>query len=351
MTRILAVSILLASVIAAASTVSLSRGLTAVPGIKVGHATMKERPTGCTVVLVEGGAVAGVDVRGGAPGTREIALLDPVASVQKVHAVVLSGGSAFGLDTASGVMRYLDQRGVGFQTSAGPVPIVPAAVLYDLSVGGGKVRPDADAGYRAAKAASSDPVSEGNVGAGAGATVGKLCGVKRAMKGGLGSYAIRRDDGLVVAALVAVNAVGDVIDPASGEVIAGARTDDGSGLLDMRRLGLSDAACGNPLAGENTTIGVVATNAILTQAQATKLAQMAQDGLARTIYPAHTPWDGDTIFVLATGEWQGDTSLAILGATAAEVVARSVIRAVWSAESLPGLPAANDLLEAEPAAP
>jgi L-aminopeptidase/D-esterase-like protein len=350
MTRILVGSFLLASVIAAASTVSLSRGLTAVPGIKVGHASMKERPTGCTVVLVEGGAVAGVDVRGGAPGTREIALLDPVASVQKVHAIVLSGGSAFGLDAASGVMRFLDERGVGFRTSAGPVPIVPAAVLYDLSVGEGKVRPDADAGYRAAKAATTDPVSEGNVGAGTGATVGKLCGAKRAMKGGLGSFAIRRD-GLIVAALVAVNAVGDVIDPVTGEVIAGARTDDGSGLLDMRRLAQTDAACGNPLTGENTTIGVVATNAILTQAQATKLAQMAQDGLARSIYPSHTPWDGDTIFALSTGKWQGETSLAILGALAAEVVARSVTRAVWSAESLPELPAANDLQEAEPASP
>jgi L-aminopeptidase/D-esterase-like protein len=342
---------LFASVIAAASSISLSRGLTAVPGIKVGHASMKERPTGCTVVLVEGGAVAGVDVRGGAPGTREIALLDPVASVQKVHAVVLSGGSAFGLDAASGVMRYLDERGVGFRTSAGPVPIVPAAVLYDLSVGEGKVRPDADAGYRAAKAASTDPVSEGNVGAGAGATVGKLCGASRAMKGGIGSFALSRDDGLVVAALVAVNAVGDVIDPATGEVIAGARTDDGSGLLDMRRLAQTEAACGNPLAGENTTIGVVATNAILTQAQATKLAQMAQDGLARSIYPAHTPWDGDTIFALSTGEWRGETSLAILGTMAAEVVARSVTRAVWSAESLPEIPAAGELQDAEPDSP
>jgi L-aminopeptidase/D-esterase-like protein len=302
-------------------------------------------------VLVEGGAVTGVDVRGGAPGTREIALLDPVATVQKAHAIVISGGSAFGLDAASGVMRFLDERGVGFRTSAGPVPIVPAAVLFDLNVGDARIRPDADAGYRAAKAATDGPVVEGNVGAGAGATVGKLCGAERAMKGGIGSFAVRRDDGLVMAALVAVNCVGDVVDPATGELIAGARRDSSTDLLDMRRLVQTGDTCGNPLTGESTTIGVVATNAALTQGQATKLAQMAQDGLARTIYPVHTPWDGDTIFAVATGEWQGDSTVAVLGALAAEVMARSVIRAVWSAESLPGLPAAADRQETEPASP
>jgi L-aminopeptidase/D-esterase-like protein len=319
-----------------------SHGLTAVPGVEVGHFTLAERPTGCTVVLVEAGATAGVDVRGGAPGTRETELLGPAKTVQEVHAVVLAGGSAFGLDADSGVMRYLEEKGVGFETSAGRVPIVPAAILFDLGVGDAKVRPGAEAGYKAARAATSGPVAEGNVGAGAGATVGKARGMARAMKGGIGTAAIRLDSGLTVAALVAVNAAGDVVDPATGAVVAGVRTEDGRGLADVRRLLRSGAAF--PVRpGENTTLGVVATNARLTQAEATKVAEMAHDGLARAVYPAHTPWDGDTVFALATGDLAGEADVFTVGALAADALAEAVVRAVLAAEGLPGLPAARDL--------
>jgi L-aminopeptidase/D-esterase-like protein len=319
-------------------------GLTAVAGLEVGHHTLAERPTGCTVVLARGGAVAGVDVRGGAPGTRETDLLDPSNTVQKVHAVVLSGGSAFGLDAAAGVVRYLEEQGIGFDVGVAKVPIVPAAVLFDLSVGGmPHVRPTAESGYRAALAASGGPVAEGNVGAGAGATVGKIAGLARAMRGGLGSASIAASDGLVVAALVAVNAVGDVLDPATGRLVAGARTDDGRALADARTLLRTGGF--QPLArpGENTTIGVVATNAALDKARARKLAQMAHDGFARTIVPAHTPLDGDTIFALATGSRAGAPDLMRIGALAAEVMAEAVVRAARAATGLPGLPAARDL--------
>ncbi len=272
-------------------------GLTAVPGLKVGHFTLTQRLTGCTVVLAEGGAVGGVDVRGGAPGTRETALLDPVnTTVQEVQAVVLSGGSAFGLDAASGVVRYLEERDIGYRVGQNVVPIVVGAILYDLSVGDDpRIRPGADCGYRAATHASNETPAEGNVGAGAGATVGKLRGLARAMKGGVGTASITLGNGLIVAAIVAVNSVGDVIDPATGSVVAGVRTSDGRGFADARRL-LRSGASNEPEGGANTTIGVVATNATLTTAEATKVAQMAQDGLARTIYPAHTPGDGDTDF-------------------------------------------------------
>ena len=323
-----------------------TRGLTAVPGIKVGHHTMEERPTGVTVVLAEDGAVAGVDVRGGAPGTREIALLDPVNSVQEIHAVVLSGGSAFGLDSATGVMRYLEEKGVGYATSVAKVPIVPAAILFDLAVGNAKIRPDAEAGYRAAKKATDGAIAEGNVGAGAGATVGKVRGMDRAMKSGVGSAAADGPEGLVVAALVAVNAVGQIVDPATGEVVAGMRGDDGR-LADLRRLLGPEAPPPPARPLENTTLGVVATNARLTKAQATKVAQMAHDGLARSIYPVHTAWDGDTIFVLATGESGAVADPSTVGALAAQVVAEAVLRAVRAAEGLPGLPAARDLGGAE----
>ena len=264
-------------------------GLTDVPGLRVGHFTDSRRPTGCTVVLAEDGAVCGVDVRGGAPGTRETDLLDPVNSVQQVHAVVLSGGSAFGLDTAAGVMRYLEEKGVGFPVSVGKVPIVPAAILYDLGIGDWTIRPDAKAGYEAARAASAGPVAEGSVGAGAGATVGKLFGASRAMKGGIGTASVRLPSGAVVAALVVVNANGDVVDPASGRVVAGVRTDDGKGLLGAVDALLAGVRPGPPLRAENTSIGVVGTNVALTKAEATKVAQMAHDGLARTIHPAHVP--------------------------------------------------------------
>jgi L-aminopeptidase/D-esterase-like protein len=319
-------------------------GLTAVPGLKVGHYTAAERPTGCTVILAEAGAVAGVDIRGGAPGTRETDLLDPINTVQRVHAVVLSGGSAFGLDAASGVVRFLEERGVGFDVGVAKVPIVPAAVLFDLAVGDKPhVRPTADNGYRAAQAAADGPVAEGNVGAGAGATVGKIAGRARAMKGGLGTAAATLPGGLIVAALVAANAVGDVLDPATGRLIAGVRTEDGRALADARALLRTGGfkPLGRP--GEHTTIGVVATNAMLDKAQARKVAQMAQDGFARTIVPAHTPLDGDTIFALATGDLPGEADVMTIGALAAEVVALAVVRAVRAATGLPGLPAARDL--------
>jgi len=338
-----------------------ARGLTAVAGIKVGHHTLSERPTGCTVVLTEAGAVAGVDVRGGAPGTRETDLLDPVNTVQKVNAIVLSGGSAFGLDAASGVMRYLEEKGVGYDAFVAKVPIVPAAILFDLGVGGNpKIRPTAECGYAAAQAATDAPVAEGSVGAGAGATVGKMGGPARSMKAGVGSAAIVMPNGLVVAALVAVNAVGDIIDPATGKVVAGVRNADGNGLADARVL-LRSGALGRrdpdldrkkpgadaaPRPGQNTTIGVVATNATLTKAEATKMAQMAHDGYARAISPVHTPGDGDTVFALATGTFTGEANAAtagLVGALAAEAMADAIVRAATQATGLPGIPAVRDL--------
>lgn len=322
---------------------TMTNGLTAVDGVKVGHHTLTARPTGCTVILLEKGAVAGVDVRGGAPGTRETDLLNPVNLVDEVHAIVLAGGSAFGLDVASGVMRYLDERGIGFPTAGGAVPIVPAAILYDLQVGGSsRPRPDAECGYQAARHASTAAVAEGNVGAGAGATVGKLFGIDRAMKAGVGSVAITLPGGLVVGALVAVNASGDVVDPATGSIVAGVRTTDGRALADARRL-LREGARIRSSVGENTTIGVVATNARLTKAQATKVAQMAHDGLARAIAPAHGPVDGDTIFALATGTHAGEVDLVTIGALAADAMAQAIVRAARAAIGIPGYPAARDL--------
>jgi L-aminopeptidase/D-esterase-like protein len=318
--------------------------LTAVPGIKVGHFTLTERPTGCTVVLAEAGVTAGVDVRGAAPATAETDLLKPVNLVQQVHAVVLSGGSAFGLDSRSGVMRYLDEKNVGFKAFGSiNVPIVPAASLIDLNVGGSsKIRPTADCGYRAAQAASRAAVTEGNVGAGAGATVGKTAGRDRAMKGGLGSAAIEMPDGLIVAAIVAVNAAGDVIEPATGRVVAGVRTADGRSLADARVL-LTAGQLRPPQIGENTTIGVVATNATLTKTQATKVAEMAHDGFARAIFPSHTMGDGDAIFALATAGKTGGADVSRVGALAAKVMADAIVRAATQATGIPGYPAARDL--------
>ncbi len=320
-------------------------GITAVPGIKVGQITRTERLTGCTVILAEAGAVAGVDVRGSAPGTIETDLLNPVNLVQQVHAVFLSGGSAFGLDVAAGVRKYLYEQKIGFETRAAKVPIVPGAILYDLGVGDRPdIWPTADCGYRAAVDASSGAVAEGNVGAGAGATIGKTGGAGGAMKGGLGTASISVPAGgntLIVGAIVAVNAVGDVIDPRNGAVVAGVRTPDGKGLADARLLLRSGA--GSPIrAGHYTTIGVVATNARLTKAQATKVAQMAHDGLARAIYPAHTMADGDAIFALATGALDNG-EVSRIGALAAEVMADAVLRAVQHATGIPGYPAARDI--------
>jgi L-aminopeptidase/D-esterase-like protein len=332
----------------AAAHAPAANGLTAVQGIKVGHHRLAERPTGCTVILVDGaGATGGVSQRGGAPGTRETDLLNPSNLVDKVNAVVLAGGSAYGLDAAQGVVRYLEERKIGWSVgAAGVVPIVPAAILMDLGFGGDpKIRPTADCGYRGATTASDAAVAEGNVGAGAGATVGKMGGPGRAMKGGLGSAAIALPNGLVVAALVAVNAVGDVVDPQTGRVVAGLRTEDGKALADVRTL-IRRGSIGQrtePRAGANTTIGVVATNARMTKSDVTRVALMADDGLARAISPSHTVGDGDTVFALATGRWSGESNTTIVGALAADVLAEAVVRAVTRGTGLGGLPSARDL--------
>ncbi len=300
-------------------------GLCDVRGIRVGHAQNLQARTGCTVVIPEHGAVAGVDVRGSAPGTREIEALYPVRLVPKIHAVLLTGGSAFGLDAAGGVQQYLEEKGIGFDTGVAKVPIVPAAVIFDLACGDAKVRPDRAMGYQAAKAANDRDTSLGRVGAGTGATVGKALGPQNAMDGGLGQASEIIDGRLVVAALTVVNAFGDVIDPDSGEILAGARNEAGEFVNTsqfLRQYGLKFA---DPWSG-NTTLCIVATNARLTKEEASKLAQMAHDGLARAIRPVHTIVDGDIVFALSCGEEKANSLL--LGTIAAEVVSRSVVRAV-----------------------
>ena len=303
-------------------------------GLEVGHFTSALRPTGCTVVLARDGAVGGVDVRGAAPGTRETDLLDPCNLVDKVHAVVLSGGSAFGLDAASGAMQWLDHHQIGFDVKVARVPIVPAAVLFDLLVGDASVRPDQAAGYAACAAATRTPPAEGNVGAGAGATVGKVFGADRAMKGGIGSASLTVD-GVTVAALIACNALGDIVNPHTGQVIAGARVSpEGSALLDIRQALLKGQTSASILPGTNTTIGVVATDAVLTKPQAKRLALSAHDGLARSINPVHTISDGDTLFALGTGVGGKTLGMMTLGCMAAEVTARAVVNAVLAAATL-----------------
>jgi L-aminopeptidase/D-esterase-like protein len=316
--------------------------LTAVGGLAVGHYTLTARPTGCTVVLFDPAAVASVDVRGSAPGTRETDLLNPINTVERINAVVLSGGSAFGLEAATGVQRWLDEHGRGFEVRGLHVPIVPAAILFDLLIGDARIRPDAECGYRAAQAATTGPVAEGNVGAGAGATVGKTFGMPRAMKAGIGTASIRLPDGLIVAALVAVNAIGDIVDPATGQLVAGVRTTDGTRLADARQL-LRNGALGGASPGANTTLAVVATNAMMTKTEMAKVAQMAHDGFARAIAPVHTPADGDTAFAIATGSLGRSGNLLVVGALAAEVTAQAIVSAARAATSLPGLPAARDL--------
>jgi L-aminopeptidase/D-esterase-like protein len=311
--------------------------LTDVAGLEVGHFTDARRPTGCSVVIAREGAVAGVDVRGAAPGTRETDLLQPGNLVEKVHAVLLSGGSAWGLDAASGVMRWLEENNIGLPTGYGLVPIVPAAVVFDLGVGDARIRPDAQAGYQACVAASRQPSAQGNVGAGAGALVGKLFGIARAMKGGVGSASLTLD-GITVAALVVCNAMGDVFDPSNGQLLAGARTAYGKSLLNARDALLAGQLTSEKphtlMAGTNTTLGVVATDAVLTKAQAQRLAQVAHDGLARSINPVHTQLDGDTLFALGTGH-SGKTANPLLLATlAAEVTARAVVNAVRAARGV-----------------
>jgi L-aminopeptidase/D-esterase-like protein len=327
-----------------------ANAITDVRGIEVGHAQDEEALTGCTVILCRKGAVAGVDVRGGAPGTRETDLLDPVNLVQKVHAIVLAGGSAYGLDAASGVMRYLEEKKIGFNTGAARVPIVPSAILYDLAIGRADVRPDPAMGYRAAASASSAAPAEGNTGAGMGASIGKMFGLSLAMKAGIGTTSIDIGGGVIVGALVAVNAWGDVIDPQTNEIIAGLR----SGKVGPLRVGKKEpfadtlamlkSPVGRGVLGltsrANTVIGVVATNAKLTKAQATKVAQMAQDGIARAIRPAHTMLDGDAIFALSTGAKTAEVSL--VGAFAAQAMAEAITRGVKMAASAGGIPGLLD---------
>ncbi len=307
--------------------------ITRVAGIEVGHHTETRRPTGCSVVIAREGAVAGVDVRGAAPGTRETDLLDPCHLVDKVHAIVLAGGSAWGLEAATGAVRWLEEQSVGLDVGVGRLPLVPSAVLFDLMVGDMRVRPDAAAGYAACAAASSADPQEGSVGAGTGASVGKMFGMQRAMKGGIGSASVHVD-GITVGALIACNALGDVLDPDTAQPVAGARTPDGLHLADTRQALLRDELAQSLLAGTNTTIGVIATDAVLTKAQAQRLAVAGHDGLARSINPVHTQLDGDTLFALGTGRAGRNPGMLLLAAMAAEAVARATLRAVQNARSL-----------------
>lgn len=319
-------------------TMRMNDTLTRVAGIRVGHFTDRRAATGCTVILCPPKTVAAVDVRGGAPGTRETDLLQPHQLVSEVTAVVLSGGSAFGLAAADGVMRWHAERGIGYQSrSGGIVPIVPAAILFDLAVGRQDVRPDAGAGYAACENASADPVPLGSVGAGTGARVGAILGNQRASKGGIGSAALVLESGLVIAALIAVNPVGNVIDE-NGRVLAGLRAADGAGFVSV--LDAMAAMSGRAAERENTVIGAVATNGRLDKAQAHKVAQMAHDGIARAVHPSHTPFDGDAIFALATGELPSGP--ALVGAHAADLVARAIRNAVRQASSLGGVRAIRD---------
>ncbi|MHB1132279.1 MAG: P1 family peptidase [Chloroflexota bacterium] len=322
--------------------------ITDVPGLKVGHYTDLGAATGCTVLLCEDGAYAGVDVRGGAPATRETDLLDPTRTVQQVHAILLGGGSAFGLDAASGVMRFLEERGHGFDTGVAKVPIVPAACLYDLNVGSAVVRPDAEAGYKACLAAQSGPVAEGSVGVGTGARVGNLFGPRYATKGGVGTASERIAKNIFVGVLVVINAFGDIVDPSTNTIVAGTRKPVLGGFAntsaqlrgEIGRRAVSFVAA-NPT---NTTLAVVATNAYLSKTRCTKVAQEAHDGLARSIRPVHTDVDGDLIFALSTGNpGSHEVPDSIVGVVAAELLAEAVVRAARQATSLAGVPAARDL--------
>ena len=319
-------------------------GIAIVSGIRVGHYTDRDAATGCTVVLCEDGAVGGVDVRGSAPGTRETDLLRPGNLVSEVHAVLLSGGSAFGLDAASGVMRYLEERGMGVRFGGASIPIVPAAILFDLGVITWEVRPGPNEGYAACQNASNGPVAEGSVGAGTGATVAKLIGMERAVKGGIGTASIDLGHGLVVGAIVAVNAVGGIVDPDSGEVIAGPLGDDGRSMRDPIGLITSlefGGAARTPTT--NTTIGVVATSARLNTEQANKLAAVAHDGLAMAIRPAHTMSDGDTVFALATSTFDGPFDMDRVCAVSVLCVSRAILRGVRKADGIGGIPSIREL--------
>lgn len=309
--------------------------ITDVPGIKVGSVENLEALTGCTILITEEGAVCGIDVRGSAPGTRETDLLDPINGIDEVHAICLSGGSAYGLDSASGVMQYLEEQGKGFDVGVAKVPIVPGAVLFDLFIGNPNIRPDKKMGYKAAQQAKRDFFPFGNVGAGCGATVGKITGPENCMKGGLGSASNKFENGLVIGALVAVNAVGDIRDPLTREIIAGP-IDPKTGKLVDSLLFLEGNIKSNVLSGTNTTIGIVAVNAKLTKAEAKKVAQITQNALARTIFPVHTMMDGDTIFAVAT---EGDLyPVDFIGNMAAKVMEEAIIAAIKAADEIAGVP-------------
>ncbi len=326
---------------------SKSNSITDVPGILVGQVQDLQAMTGCTVILCKKGAIGGVDQRGGAPGTRETDLLRPMHLVEKVHAVVLSGGSAFGLDAASGVMRWLDEQRIGFQTAEAKVPIVSAAVIYDLGLGDSKIRPDVEMGYKACQVASEKPPKRGNFGAGTGASVGKLFGMRQAMKSGIGSASCEVGNGVIVGAIFVVNAFGDVIDPDTNAILAGARS-----IIHNKRhpffadtLGQMKSFVGKQVVNiasmQNTVIGVVATNAKLSKEEVNKVAQMAQDGIARTIRPAHTMFDGDTIFALSTGQKFGNVN--VIGAFAAEITAQAILFAVRQATSFSTFPSVSEI--------
>ena len=311
-----------------------------VKGLKVGQVEDNEGLTGCTVVICEEGAVCGVDVRGAAPGTRETDLLDPINMIQKVHAVVLSGGSAFGLESTCGVSKYLEEQNIGFDVGVAKVPIVVGAVLFDLAVGNPKIRPDIEMGYRACELASSTELKQGNYGAGCGATVGKIKGPGYAMKGGIGSYSIELPNGLVVSAIIAVNALGDVYE--DGKVIAGVLNEEKDKVLntyDIMKKGITKGGFNI----DNTTIGIVATNAKLNKAECKKVSQMAHNGYAKTIFPIHTPHDGDTIFTMATGEIEAEVDITLLGSLATEVVEKSVINAIKNATGVKNILSYKDL--------
>ena len=321
----------------------MHNAITDIDGIEVGHHTDLAHGTGCTVVLCRQGAIGGVDVRGGSPGTRETDLLHPSNQVQQLQAILLTGGSAYGLAAADGVMRYLEEQGIGYPVGANVVPIVPAAVLFDLNIGTGSVRPGPDDGFRACLDATSSVTLQGTAGAGTGATVGKALGLERATKGGIGTASIALSGGVLVAALVAVNAYGGVVDHRTGQVVAGPRCETGSGFHDSTEL-LIDGLSASPSSqlGENTSIGVVATNASLSKAQANHLARVSHDGLALTIRPCHTPRDGDTMFAMATCANQQTPDLTQLGAAAVEATAQAVLKGVLSATGLGDIPAAGE---------
>jgi L-aminopeptidase/D-esterase-like protein len=328
-----------------------SGSITDVTGIKVGHSTRTDRPTGCTVLLAEEGATGGVDQRGGAPGTRETDLLNPVNAVEKLNAIVLSGGSAYGLATADGVMRYLEEKGFGYALGPGRVvPIVPAAILMDLGFGGNwKIRPTAENGYQACQTATDKPPQQGSVGAGAGATVGKALGPGRSMKGGFGTASIRLPNGIVIGAMVATNGVGDIWDHIRGTLVAGARTEDGKHLADvMKLMREGKLPMQQPPRPDNTTLGAVAVNVELSKTQITKVTQMCTDGYALAIRPVHTPADGDTIFGAATGKLKlspsdVDRLLGMISALAADVMGQAIVSSVLHAKGSPQIPSVSDL--------